>query len=114
MSHEWRDPFGQLDWLSSELLKAESNNELVHIISHVPSGGQNCLGAWGREFGRIIERFENTVVNQFYGHTHYDEFYIIYDEETNSRAVSMGFVTPSVTAWEDINPAYRYFCMFTR
>ena len=44
-------------------------------------------------------RFEGTISAQFYGHTHNDEFMVFYDEVDKNRAVSMGFVTPSVTTW---------------
>ena len=48
---------------------------------------------------RIIERFQNTIVNQFYGHTHKDEFKVFYDTVTGTgnQPISFGFVTPSVT-----------------
>jgi sphingomyelin phosphodiesterase len=33
-----------------------------------------------------IQRFENTIRAQFYGHTHNDEFIVFYDTETNTRS----------------------------
>ena len=62
-------------------------------------------------FDSLNLRFENTVVNQFLGHTHNDEFYVQYDEATNTRPVGMGFVTPSITTWKMLNPGYRIFTM---
>ena len=47
---------GELAWLVSELSVAEGASEIVHIINHVPPGNGDCLGAWGREYSRIIER----------------------------------------------------------
>jgi len=34
-------------------------------------------------------RYENTIAGQFYGHTHYDEFSIFYDEIDPKRPVSI-------------------------
>ena len=34
-------------------------------------------------------RFENTIAGQFFGHTHYDEFAVYYDEVYQERPVSM-------------------------
>lgn len=31
-----------------------------------------------------MERYENTIVAQFYGHSHADEFEVFYDLEENS------------------------------
>ena len=54
----------------------------------------------------MCDRFENTVVAQFYGHTHNDHFEIFYDPEEN-RPTNIGYITPSITAWTYLNPSYR-------
>ena len=106
---DWSDPGGMLKWLSEQLLEAEQAGDKVHILSHAPPGNIDCLGAWGREYSKIINRFESTVVGQFYGHTHNDEFQIFYDTETNKRASNIAYVTPSVTTHENLNPSYRIY-----
>ena len=50
-------------------------------------------------------------MNQFFGHTHNDEFFVQYDEATNARPVGMGFVSPSITTWSELNPGYRIFTL---
>merc|ERR1712080_272773 len=70
------DPGNMLAWLAEELAVAEQARERVHILSHVPAGVSECLGGWGREYAKIISRFENTVVAQFHGHTHNDHFQV--------------------------------------
>ena len=47
----------------------------------------------------ILGRFEGTVMAQFYGHTHNDEFAVFYDTEDSSRPVNVGIVTPSITTY---------------
>lgn len=37
----------------------------------------------------MLNRFENTISGQFYGHTHRDEFNMFYDENDQQRPVSM-------------------------
>jgi len=106
---KWEDPSRELAWLIEELLRAENKGQKVHIISHVPPGNDDCLGAWGREYTKIINRFENTIVAQFYGHTHNDEFVVFYDEVEKDRAVNIGFVAPSITTFTGLNPAYRIY-----
>jgi hypothetical protein len=51
-----RDQDGQLQWLADTLLQAERNGEKVHILTHIPTGGSECLRTWSREFNKIIER----------------------------------------------------------
>lgn len=98
-----------LQWFMDELFMAEQNQEKVHILSHVPPGVEECLLGWGREFSRIIERFEDIIAAQFYGHTHYDEYVVFYDVETMNRSLGFGFVAPSVTTWTTHNPSYRIY-----
>lgn len=37
------DPNGILKWMREELYSAESNNETVYIIGHIPPGNSFCL-----------------------------------------------------------------------
>ncbi|CAB4066404.1 SMPD1 [Lepeophtheirus salmonis] len=109
LNYDHVDLGGQLNWLMKELFKAETNNEKVHILSHVPPGSDECYGTWGREYSKIVNRFANTIIAQFYGHTHVDEFVVFYDQE--ERPTNVGFVTPSITTYTDVNPSYRIFTM---
>ena len=67
------------------------------------------MGGWGRELARVASRFENTVVGQFYGHTHQDEFIVFYEPEASARATNVAFISPSVATWTNLNPSYRIF-----
>lgn len=87
------------------------------------------MKVWSRNFNKIIERYENTIQAQFYGHTHADEFEVLYDLETSSkgdqknrkyrrkskrlkfagRPISVAYLGPSVTTFENHNPAYRIY-----
>lgn len=73
------DPATELQWFIYELQSAEFSNEKVHVIGHIPPGHSDCLKVWSRNFYKIINRYENTITSQFYGHTHYDEFEVFYD-----------------------------------
>jgi len=106
---DFSDPGNMLDWLVEQLLLAEAANEKVHILSHVPPGNGECLGAWGREYSRIINRFEDTIVGQFHGHTHYDHFVIHYDPKNTSRPTNVGYISPSVATYTGLSPGYRIY-----
>ena len=56
LSYDWQDNSGVLSWLVEILSAAESVGDKVHIISHIPPGNHDCLGAWGRNYAHIIER----------------------------------------------------------
>ncbi|CAF3153509.1 unnamed protein product [Rotaria sp. Silwood2] len=101
------DPLDQLQWLIHWLQYAEDHNEKVHIIGHHPP--QDCLVAFSWNFHKIINRYENTIAGQFYGHRHNDEFAVVYDEVDPKRPVSMMYIGPSLTTESFLNPGYRVF-----
>lgn len=88
------------------------------------------MKVWSENFYRIVTRYENTIIAQFYGHTHADEFQMFYDPEDMSknkmekkrlrpnlkkplnftgRPVNIAYLGPSVTTFENHNPAYRIY-----
>ncbi|XP_051971914.1 sphingomyelin phosphodiesterase-like [Xyrauchen texanus] len=101
------DPADQLQWLVRILQEAENKGEKVHIIGHIPPG--LCLSSWSWNYYHIVNRYESTITGQFFGHTHCDEFQMFYDEETLSRPLSVAFIAPSVTTFENLNPGYRVY-----
>ncbi|VDM54909.1 unnamed protein product, partial [Angiostrongylus costaricensis] len=55
--------------------------------------------------------FRNTVVAQFFGHTHSEEFYITYEDpqSSSSRPTSVVYSAPSITPYSEYFPAYRIY-----
>ncbi|XP_059171995.1 sphingomyelin phosphodiesterase-like [Physella acuta] len=105
------DPCNVLHWLVAELQKAEDKHEKVHMLMHIPPGDGGCLKAWSWNYYKIVNRYENTIVNQFYGHSHHDWFQMFYDETNFQRPVGFGFVAPSITPGSNINPIFRIYTM---
>src|SRR3954453_5901916 len=83
-------------------------------------------------FSQIVARYKDTIVGQFYGkfekdllvflkelmkpifnyfigHSHWDEFQVIYDsiKHQEPRPVGVGYMAPSVTTFRHVNPAFR-------
>ena len=101
------DPFGQLKYLVQVLQESETKGEKVHIIGHInPSG---CMRSYSENYYRIVNRYESTIVGQFFGHTHNDQFEIFYDLENLKRPVGIAYMTGSITTYPLMNPAYRIF-----
>lgn len=79
----------------------------VHIIGHIhPSG---CMKSWSDSYYKIVNRYENTIVNQFFGHSHSDYFQIFYDLNNITRATNILFIGGSVTTYSYLNPGYRIY-----
>ncbi|KAG5890820.1 hypothetical protein JTB14_008261 [Gonioctena quinquepunctata] len=99
-----KDPYGQLKWLVEVLHNAEKNNEVVHILSHIPT--RSCLKVWAREYRKIIDRFSDTISAQFYGHTHRDEFYVYYN--TDLKPINVAWNGGSLMP-DEANPDYKLY-----
>ncbi|XP_031341321.1 sphingomyelin phosphodiesterase-like [Photinus pyralis] len=107
--YEGSDPYGQLQWLIDTLLDAETNNEKVHILSHVPSGDSSCVKNWGREYVNIVNRFSHVISAQFNGHTHWDDTVIYYSNVNRSEAINVAFNGGSFTTYSLLNPNYKVY-----
>lgn len=101
------DPGQELEWLVQQLQASELIGEKVHIIGHIPPGHSDCLPVWSANYYRIINRFEDTVRGQFFGHSHLDEFEVFYGD--GERPTSVAYVGPSVTSYDGVNPSYRIY-----
>jgi len=101
------DPLGQLEWFANVLQYAEDHGEKVHVIGHIYPGG--CLYSWSDNYYRIVNRYENTIVGQFFGHSHNDQFEIFYDTNNLTRATNIAYIAPSVTTFSYMNPGYRIY-----
>ncbi|KAF2893416.1 hypothetical protein ILUMI_12760 [Ignelater luminosus] len=103
------DLYGQLEWLVKVLLEAEENNEVVHIISHIPNGDTTCLYNWSKEYSKIVNRFSHIIAAQFNGHTHYDETMIFFNNTNPEQAINVAFNGGSLTTWPHLNPNYKIY-----
>ena len=102
----FNDPHQHLHWLYRQLHKAETQRQNVFILGHIAPGTYSCLGRWSHEYNRLIKRFRNIIVGQFFGHTHFDEFQIFFDEK---KPINMAYLAPSETSVDGLNPAYRIY-----
>ncbi|GMT27465.1 hypothetical protein PFISCL1PPCAC_18762, partial [Pristionchus fissidentatus] len=105
------DPDGTMSWFVQELYKAELAGDYVHVLAHIPPGYSDCLEGWSRNYYRVVQRFASVIRGQFFGHVHWDYFTVFYEDMHNvkSEPVSVGFIAPSVTTFDYLNPAYRIY-----
>ncbi|CAG2108413.1 unnamed protein product [Medioppia subpectinata] len=101
------DPADQLKWLIKELVIAEQEGDYVHIVGHVPVDNRECTQAWVYNYLAIVERFSHTITAQFFGHTHADEFRVLYSNHNYSKPIGFEILSPSVTTFQTFNPSYR-------
>ncbi|GAV29343.1 hypothetical protein PMKS-002825 [Pichia membranifaciens] len=110
------DYFGVFEFLVNELLESESKDQRVWIIFHIPVS-QTMLPPQAKLFTELVERFSPyTIAHIFNGHTHRDEFQILYqnnngtvESKKESELINFTWITQAVTPWVQNNPAWRYY-----
>ncbi|KAL0249307.1 hypothetical protein GEMRC1_004539 [Eukaryota sp. GEM-RC1] len=79
------DPDGQFEWLTNNLRQCQAQNTKVIIIGHI-SPGHNAKGniLWQKFFTKkyisILNSYGTTVIGQFFGHMHADDFRFVGDQ----------------------------------
>ncbi|SMN22854.1 similar to Lachancea thermotolerans KLTH0E00638g hypothetical protein [Maudiozyma saulgeensis] len=108
------DNFGQFKFLIDELIQSESINQRVWIIAHIPPavGG---LPLPSNVFAQIVERFSpSTIAGIFFGHTHEDQFQVMYagpgnNSKTIDNVINSAWIAQSVTPFVGLNPSWKYY-----
>ncbi|KAI5953592.1 hypothetical protein KGF54_002964 [Candida jiufengensis] len=110
------DSFGTWKFLIDELVESEKKGQRVWIQAHIPVSDFDTLPLQSRIFGKIVERFSPyTIANIFYGHTHLDQFRVLYSSNATAATavekdiVNLAWVAQSVTPIGSFNPAFKYY-----
>ncbi|XP_045170624.2 sphingomyelin phosphodiesterase-like [Mercenaria mercenaria] len=103
------DPAGMLQWFISELQDAENAGDKVHVIGHIYPGCSCCLKPWSWNYYKIMNRYENTIAEQFFGHTHAMTYEMFYDEKTSERPLGVAYMPGSITTYSNLNPGFRIY-----
>jgi sphingomyelin phosphodiesterase len=64
------DPGDQLKWLEQTLYEMEANGEVGILLGHVPPGSNSCLEQWATRYQALMDRFQNVIRFQIFGHVH--------------------------------------------
>lgn len=106
------DGFGIWSFLIQELVDAEAKDQRVWIIAHIPPIVDG-LPLPSKIFYEVIERFSPyTIAGIFFGHTHLDQFNILYaanDTKSAKNVINHAWISQAVTPWLNNNPSWRYY-----
>jgi sphingomyelin phosphodiesterase acid-like 3 len=123
-------------WLESNLEKAQQAHEKVWLMFHIPPGidafnttyeyqsslkkgsasGTNvCSSAivpmwvpkWTAQFDSLLEKYRNTIIASFAGHTHNDDFRVIGGDGKKNSDRTFILINPPVSPIYNQNPAFR-------
>jgi sphingomyelin phosphodiesterase acid-like 3 len=109
-----------LSWLDTELAAARRAHQQVWLVFHIPPGIDgyatwrqgSCPGKiipmwrdkYAQLFGDLLRRYRDTVVANFAGHTHMDDFRLI---GNGGHFFSFVLITPALSPIFGQNPAFR-------
>jgi len=102
------DLFGQWKFLINELVESEKIGQRVWILAHISPGDYDTLPIQSNIFAKIVERFSPyTIANIFYGHTHKDQFKVLYNNDKDP--INMAWISQAITPLGPANPSWRYY-----
>lgn len=100
---------------------ARRRGQYAWIIAHVPPGGidTDAMPVSASAFSQIIQRFSpHVITGVFFGHTHRDEFQLVYagdvtrhfeDDGPGRTPVNVAWIAQSITPLTNYNPGWRYY-----
>ncbi|KAJ4488627.1 sphingomyelin phosphodiesterase [Lentinula lateritia] len=105
------DPNGILSFMVEQLQAAENAGQKVWVIGHIPLGKPDIIEDQSNYYDQILQRYKDTIVGQFFGHSHKDQFEIAYSDynnQTAANAVGVGLICPALTPTSG-NPAFKVY-----
>ena len=109
------DPMGMFNWLEAELLKAEESKTPVIIANHIPFGDVTSLQECSLRYKILVDRFNDTIVLQLSGHTHYDELKVHHRVFPNKAGefeqIGAQWIVPSLSTYTKRNSSFREFLL---
>ncbi|KAF9469608.1 sphingomyelin phosphodiesterase [Collybia nuda] len=105
------DPNGVLEFMAQQLDQAERAKQKVWVIGHIPLGKEDTMEDQSNYYDQILQRYKDTLVGQFFGHSHKDQFEIAYSDynnQTAANAVAAALIAPALTPTSG-NPAFKLY-----
>jgi 3',5'-cyclic AMP phosphodiesterase CpdA len=114
----------QMAWLQQQLAAAATAGDKVYIAMHIPPGAdayatsyspaspvymwRNGTGAasWQNKFLAAVALYSTTVAGVFYGHTHMDEFRLLYDQG-GVNCTQVAISCPGISPMFGNNPGFK-------
>jgi sphingomyelin phosphodiesterase acid-like 3 len=114
----------EMEWLALQLKEASALNQKVYIAMHIPPGTDayklshhktptaiwaalpSAENSWLKKFLRLTTEYQNTIAGIFYGHTHMDEFRLLYDS-TGNNITEVAISCPGIAPGHGNNPGFK-------
>lgn len=102
-------------FLIKELADCDKRGLKAWVQAHVPPGGlaDEALPPAASLFTASLEHYSDIITGMFFGHTHLDEFSVLYGNNATSKlednALNVAWIAPSITPYTDLNPGWRYY-----
>jgi len=100
------DPGNQLAWLEEKLATMEKNGEIAILIGHHPPASEAGLYEWGARFRILMDRYQQIVRLNFFGHVHSEEHNVIKSWEDN-QTVGLHLWSGAMTTYSSAYPSFR-------
>lgn len=93
--------------LAGDLYASEQKGQKVIVVSHIPITDYFAIDEVNRGLVILLERFKDSIIGVFSGHTHNDQLRFIRDSKNDVFMVN--YLSPSLTTFASYNPSFRMY-----
>jgi len=109
------DPCGQFAWLATQLEQVAAAKSRAYIVGHIPIqiDGYQGKALWGaafaQKFQQILLKYSPVIAGLFFGHTHTDDFRIVWEGPSMNHPIAAFLIAPSITPFYVNNPGFKKY-----
>jgi len=107
---EYGDAMGEFEWLENLLRQMEKDGEIGIFFTHISPGMDACFSEVAVRVQTLMDRFQNILRLNLFGHTHNEEFEVIRAVE-DGKPIGTNHLGPSLTTKGGMNPSFRAFTL---
>ena len=102
-------PRQMFKWLENVLSDAEKNNEIVHIIDHIPMPNSHHTIECASRLKILMDRYQNIIRGYFSGHSHDEYLVMVHEYYDPEKATQINYVSSSLTTYTGKQPSFRMY-----
>ncbi|XZF14379.1 metallophosphoesterase [Chitinophagaceae bacterium MMS25-I14] len=115
----------QMAWLQQQLADAAAAGDKVYLAMHIPPGADAYMSrnnpanptmmwgdtqdkyGWQNAFLHMTAQYRQTIAGIFYGHTHMDEFRLLYADSAAAAFTQVAISCPGISPRSGNNPGFK-------
>ena len=107
--YDYKQTKAMFTWLEKVLSESEKNNEIVHIMNHIPmqSTQHTIQCSWRLKI--LMDRYQNIIRGYFSGHSHSEYISMIHEYYNETIPTHVNYICSGLTTYSEYQPSFRIY-----